>query len=178
MKRIIVDILNYFLNHIVIHIPFWTIRKLTYRMTGMKIGKNSRILMGTQIICPWKITLRDGVYVNERCILDGRGGIDIGNNVSISLNTVIITGTHITNSDTFEFAHFPITIEDNVWVGVSCIILPGAILRKGMVLAAGSVAIKKEYETMGIYSGVPAVRIGDRQLDYLYQLGNWKPLLR
>ena len=46
-------------------------------------------------------------------------------------------------------------IEDAVWIGSNSIILPGALIRKGCVIAAGSV-VKGETRPNCIYAGNPA----------------------
>ena len=168
------------MNRIVAHIPFWNVRKLFYRLAGMQIGNNSRILMGCIVMSPWKIIIGDGVYINENCILDGRGYIEIGNNTSISIGTKIFSGTHSSYSDNFEFMTRPVKIANNVWTGVDAVILPGSIIPEGMILAAGSVAIpqKEPYKSWCIYSGVPAKLIGNRGTKTKYKLGDWIPFLR
>lgn len=179
MKNLCRDILHYLLNHIIIHIPFWFVRRIVYRISGMSIGSKSIILMGTKVYNPWKIQIGNNVYINENCILDGRGGLVIKDNASISMYTKIITGSHSTSSDTFEYIAKQTIIESNVWTGVASIVLPGVILPKGVILAAGSVAIpSKPYEEKKIYSGVPAVEVGTRKCNADYELGEWKPFLR
>lgn len=181
IKEYISDIIMFVLNHIISHIPVWSIRKFFYKLCGMKIGKKSRILMGVYVYAPWKITIGDGTYINEYCILDGRGGLDIKNNVSLSIKTTILTGTHDSKSDIFKFKSSPVTLEDNTWTGVGSTILPGVVLKRKSILAAGSVMInnrKFECEENMIYSGVPAVKICSRHLEHNYNLGDWKPFLR
>jgi len=146
-------------------------------MCGLKMEKNVRILMGTVVYCPWKIIIGDNTVINEAVVLDGRGGIKIGKNVSISMRTLIITGSHDVNSDSFKYISAPVIIEDNVWTGSGSIILPGTTLERKSVLAAGSVAKSGNYEAEWIYSGVPAVKIKRRIVDE-YKLGYWKPWLR
>ena len=180
MKNLIHDLIHFFLNHIVAHVPFWHVRKLFYTLSGMKIGKGSIILMGAYILDPWNIIIGETVYINENCILDGRGGIQIADNASISLYTKIITGSHISSSKSFEYRSEKVVIGSNVWTGVASIILPGVELPHGVILAAGSVAInsKNEYEENHIYSGVPAKDIGERKGSMDYSLGSWKPFFR
>lgn len=180
MKDLIHDLIHYILNHIVAHIPFWRVRKLFYTLSGMKIGKGSIILMGAYILDPWNITIGETVYINENCVLDGRGGIQILDNASISLHTKIITGAHISSSESFEYSSEKVFIGSNVWTGVASIVLPGAELPHGVILAAGSVAIKgkKKYKENHIYSGVPAIDIGERKGSANYCLGSWKPFFR
>lgn len=65
----------YFLcNGIIAHIPSWNVRKLFYRMLGMKIGKHSRIMMNTTVMIPWRISIGENSTITEQCFLDGRGG--------------------------------------------------------------------------------------------------------
>ena len=63
-----------FLNNFVNYIPCWSIRRAIYRLFGMKIGKNSRIMMKTIVVYPKGITIGENSIINEQCLLDGRGG--------------------------------------------------------------------------------------------------------
>ena len=64
---------------------------------GMTIGRGSRIGINTIVVSPRGITLGERAIVNEMCYLDGRGGIRIGNDASISFGTTIITASHDMN---------------------------------------------------------------------------------
>lgn len=178
MKTLPYDLITFLLNYIITYIPFWHIRKIFYKICGMKIGSNSIILMGTKIYKPWKIRIGNNVVINEKCILDGRGGIIIGNNVSISMYTYILTGTHDVHSNCFEYKSDLVILKDNVWTGIRSIILPGAVFEKKAVLAAGSVAKGGGYDEDYIYSGVPALKIKRREVSEDYLLGTWKPWFR
>ena len=126
---------------------------------------------------PGRISIGDGAVINERCILDGGGGIAIGDNASLSRGTTVYSATHDPSSETFRYITRPVVIESNVWTGANSTILPGAVLKHAAILAAGSVAIAKEYDSYGIYSGVPAKKIGDRKLRQDYKLV-WRPWFR
>ena len=165
------------MNSIVCYIPFWFIRKAFYRMAGMKIGK-SHILMRVTTD-GWKgIEIGDGVCINQNCYIDGRGGLIIGDNTSISYGSVVLSATHDKNSSDFQYVERQTIMGERVWLGVNSVVLPGAKLGDGVILAAGSVAIGKDYEKYGIYSGVPAKRIDDRYNDLHYDLSSWKPYFR
>ena len=94
IKNILYGISYFFCNYIVAYIPFWKIRKFAYQLLGMKIGKGSRILMRVTILDPSNISLGERVFINEYCYLDGRGGIEIGDDTSVSIYTYINTGQH------------------------------------------------------------------------------------
>lgn len=175
MKDVMLDCIYIFYNYIVTNIPFWTIRKLFYRCGGMKIGKNSRILMKTVVIKPWKISIGERSYINEHCHLDGRGGIEIGDDTSISIYSVIVSGSH--NSITFEYEEHPVKIGNRVWAGARTTILPGATIEDKVLIGAGSTLPKGTYKIDSLYSGVPAKYIRRRNAEDYYQ-GTWKPWFR
>jgi acetyltransferase-like isoleucine patch superfamily enzyme len=76
------------------HIPSHIIRKMFYRLYGMKIGKNSYIYSGAEIRSPNKIRIGNNVIVGHRVILDGRNGILIEDNVNIIIGVWIWTMQH------------------------------------------------------------------------------------
>lgn len=167
----------FFMNSIVARIPIWHVRKFLYQCAGMKIGR-SHILMYV-ITDGWKhIEIGDGVCINSYCHIDGRGGIKIHDNVSISVYTKILSASHDKDSGEFAYIEKSVEIEDNVWTGINSVILPGTTMRHGSILAAGSVAIGKVYEECGVYSGVPAIKIANRKLTKDYDLSQWAPWFR
>lgn len=53
-----------------------------------------------------------------------------------------------------------IEIEDDVWIGGNAVICPGVKIKRGSVIAAGSV-VTKDTEEFGLYCGNPAKRKKD-----------------
>jgi maltose O-acetyltransferase len=53
-------------------------------------------------------------------------------------------------------------IEDDVWLGLRVIVMPGVRIRTGCIIAAGGV-VTKDTEPYGIYGGVPAKLIKKRK---------------
>lgn len=170
IKQVLCDFIYVFLNYFVASIPAFWIRRLFYRATGMKLGKGSRIAMKVTVFSPWRIVIGENTMVNEFSILDGRGELSIGNNVSISMYSIIYSSSHKAHSDTFEYFKNKVIICDNVWLGARAIILPGTILAKGTVIAAGSsyTGITRENS---IYAGVPAEFKKSRNITDTYDLG-------
>ena len=56
----------------------------------------------------------------------------------------------------------PVIIEDDVWLGARSIILPGVRIKRGAVVAAGSL-VNCDIDEYAIYAGSPAKKIGDRR---------------
>ena len=180
MRKIIIqialDIIYLFTNYFICYIPCWHIRKVLYRLCGMKIGKDARIHMCVKVLIPWKITIGKRSVVNEFCFLDGRGNITIGDDVSISIYSIIITGTHKKDSETFEYAKNQVVLEDNVWLGARAMVLDGSLLQKGTIVGAGSV-FKGISDKNGIYIGIPARKMATRNLDASYKI-HFNPFFR
>ena len=170
LKTLVYNALYIVINYIISYIPFWTIRKLFYRILGLKIGKGSRINMKCLLFEPWNISIGSGTLINEYCLLDGRGGLVIGNNCSVSMYSIIYTASHKTHSNSFEYYEKKTVIHNGVWIGARATILPGAVLNNCCVIGANSVAPKGEYEEKGIYIGIPAKKINDRHVAEINEL--------
>ena len=125
--------------------------------------------MGCRIYFPWQITIGEHTIVNPFVILDGRSGLEIGNNVSISERSVILSLEHDPQSPDFRNRGGKTLIEDYVWIGVNAVVLPGTTIGKGAVVAAGAVA-HQNVDAYDIVGGIPAKRIGTRSRNLTYTL--------
>lgn len=168
------DFMLYFLNSMSLHVPFHGFRLYFFRKAGMKIGKGSTIHMGCKLFYPGNITIGNDTVIGDRSFLDGRDKLTIGNHVDIASEVMIYNSQHDINNEYFEAVNEPVTIEDYVFIGPRSIILPGVLIGKGAVVAAGAV-VTKNIPNNGIYGGVPAVKIGNRVIKNLnYTLGRAK----
>ena len=161
-------ILQYMVNSVIPHIPFWSWRKAYLRLVGMKIGEGSFIMKKNYLINANRISVGKHSHINTQCILDGRGGITIGSCVSISHRVNIMTGSHDYKSRNFQGIFKPIVIEDYAWVGVGATILQGVTIGKGAVVCAGAV-VTKEVPPYSVVAGVPAQTIDTRPDDLDYE---------
>jgi len=106
--------------------------------------------------------------INSGTVIYTGNGVAIGDAVAIAANCTLAPTNHaIADRDRqirdqgFQPSKGGIVIEDDVWLGANVVLLDGAILRKGCVIAAGSV-VRGEVEAYAIYAGAPARRIGER----------------
>lgn len=157
----------YIVNDILPNIPSWHIRHFILRKLHLKIGDSSFIMKNNYFMSPGRIVLGKNSHINRGCILDARGGITIGNNVSISHKVNIMTGSHDHQSKRFKEIYLPITICDYAWIGVGATILQNITIGEGAVVCAGAV-VTKDVAPYTIVGGIPAHKIGDRtkELDY------------
>ena len=161
-------------NDVLHYIPFWTPRKIYLRMVGAKIGKGSFVMKNNYIMNARQLTMGAYSHINRDCIVDARGGITIGDNVSISHRVNIMTGGHDARDAHFMGVFKPIVIEDYAWLGVGCTILQGVTVGRGAVVSAGAV-VTKDVPPFAIVAGVPARQIGERPQNQDYHCTGWLP---
>lgn len=114
------------------------------------------------------VLLGDGCYLNSGCVVYSGNGVSIGSNVLIAANCTLAPVNHaFKNRDQlicdqgFSPSRGGIVIEDDVWVGSNCVLLDGAILRRGCVVGAASL-VRSEIPPYSICRGVPAVVVAER----------------
>jgi acetyltransferase-like isoleucine patch superfamily enzyme len=170
IRRARFDGLLYLCNRIVAEIPSHTLRLGFYRhVMAFEIGNRSFIFMGASFDCRGGFYLGDHSVINERCRLDNRGTLRIGDNVSVSSEVCILTADHDPQSETFSGRNRTVEIEDYVFIGTRALILPGCKIGRGAMVAAGSV-VTRNVEPFAIVAGNPAKPIGQRPPNLSYQL--------
>ena len=122
-------------------------------------GKNVRVEPMAFFHSGRSISIGDDSSIGERSRLLGR--IIIGKDVMMGEEVIILTHNH--NFDRLDIPmcqqgfkkEEPVTIADDVWIGARVIILPGVIVGKGAILAAGAV-VTKDVPPYAIVGGNPA----------------------
>jgi len=170
IKSVILE-LKIFIVHLLSYIPSHTIRRFIYRLAGLKIGRGSSIHMGVRFYQTKNIFIGQDSIIGERCVLDGRDELKIGNHVALASEVMIYNSQHDSGDENFTAINKPVILEDYVFVGPRVIILPGCTIRKGAIIGAGAV-VTKDVPEYAIVGGVPASLIGQRKItDLKYKLG-------
>lgn len=153
------------------HIPFHLIRLFFYRLSGMRIGRSTKIHMWANFFQPKNIEIGEGSVIGNNAFLDGRAPLIIGNHVDIASEVLIYNSEHDINSEDFSPIESAVEIGDYVFIGPRAIVLPGVKIGRGAVVAAGAV-VTKDVPDFAVVGGVPAKVIGERKLkDLKYRLG-------
>jgi carbonic anhydrase/acetyltransferase-like protein (isoleucine patch superfamily) len=183
-KLIAIRLLNYMTNEWLAHVPFYGVRHWWYRrVLGVRLGAGAGVHRGCYIWAFGPRTLRvdhhlvigDHSRINRRCVLDARGPLRIGANVSVSPEVVILTAQHHPDSPDFELDVRPVVIEDHAWIGMRAMIMPGVTVGRGAVVAAGAV-VTRDVAPLAVVGGIPARPIGTRGLDPSYVLSTPFPM--
>jgi maltose O-acetyltransferase len=164
------DLLLYVCNYFVAVMPSSRLRHLFYRYV-MKIRLHSaaHILGGLWVDSRSNLCIGKNSVVNQGCRLDNRGGIEIGENVSISSYVHIYTADHDVYSPVFAGRLRSVRIEDYVFVGSRATILPGVTLGKGCAVGASSV-VTKDVPPGSVVVGNPARPVAERPCQLSYEL--------
>jgi len=114
------------------------------------------------------VVIGEGSYVNSGTVIYSGNGVTIGKGVLIAANCTLAPVNHAYKSraKTIRAQGFlpskgGIVVEDDVWLGAGVVVLDGARIRKGCVVAANSV-VRTETEEYGVYAGDPLRKIGTR----------------
>lgn len=181
MKVFIVQLVRYLTNNVIAYVPSAAVRHFWYRrLHGVEIGARSTVFMGAYLYVgiarrgrPPSIVIGKHTVINRGCCLDGRGGLRIGDNVSVSPGVWLLTDQHDMNDPGFAEQFGRVELEDYVWIGSRALVLPGVKIGKGAVVAAGAV-VTKDVPPYQVVGGVPAKQIGTRSTDLRYQV-DWRP---
>jgi len=106
--------------------------------------------------------------INSGCVIYTGNGISIGNDVAIAANCTLAPVNHafedageLIKNQGFLPSRGGIIIGHDVWIGANCVILDGAIIGDGVVVAAGSV-VRSHLPAYGVYAGAPLRLIKQR----------------
>ena len=143
-------------------IPFSSILVLLLRLFGAKIGKDVRIKPSIYVHYPWKLIVGDHSWLAE-CRIENLAEVNIGKNVCISQEAMLLTGNHDYKKTGFNLITKPIILEDGVWIGARATVCPGITAHSHAVLTVGSIATRN-LEAYSIYQGNPATKVKDRDI--------------
>jgi acetyltransferase-like isoleucine patch superfamily enzyme len=130
------------------------LRRILAKHIFRKCGENFKCFQFTEFSFGYNMEVGDNVVVHRHVLLDDRGGITLGNNVSISDYANIYSHTHsiveqkdVTNART--------TIDDGVRITYHATVLAGVhVAEQGMV---GAMALAtKDVRPYHVYVGIPA----------------------
>jgi acetyltransferase-like isoleucine patch superfamily enzyme len=169
LKTLLFDVLMFVTNHVIAHLPSRRIRLAFYRRAlDFEIGSGTSVFMGAQFDSRHGFRIGKNSVINENCRMDNRGQLTIGDCVSISAETVILTADHDVQSSDFAGRERPVEIGDYAFLGTRCTILPGVRIGRGAVVGAGSL-VTRDVPDYTIVAGNPAKTIGQRNQSLNYQ---------
>jgi acetyltransferase-like isoleucine patch superfamily enzyme len=132
-------------------------RRLLAAHLFARCGRNFKCFQFTEFSYGYQLEVGDDVVVHRHVLLDDRGGITLGNRVSISDYANIYSHTH-SIVDQKDVTNAPTVLEDDVRITYHATVLAGVrVGRNGMV---GAVAVAtKDVRPYHVNVGIPAKSI-------------------
>jgi len=146
--------------------PAW-LRYGFYKLMFAQLESFALIYPGVRFTHSYGIRAGHSFSINSGALIDGRGGVTLGDHVMIGPYAVIVSSDHdyrqtakpMTGCD-----HIlkPVAIGSDVWIGAQAVVCAGVTIGNGAVIAAGAVVTENvgDFEIVG---GVPAGVIGRRE---------------
>lgn len=140
------------------------LKRRLLRWAGAKVGRNVRVCSSVSIYGCGGLEIGDNVWIGHNSIIVCSSKVLIGANVDIAPMVFIGTGSHKIDPKGDHVAGVgvskDITIGNGAWLGARSTVLPGVTIGDKCVVGAGSV-VTKATESMKIYAGVPAKLLKD-----------------
>jgi acetyltransferase-like isoleucine patch superfamily enzyme len=132
------------------------VRACLWRLAGAGLQDCATTIIraGVFIEMPTNLVAGRDFQVNRGSYLDATGGLQIGDNVTISMGCKILSMRHAGVRHEHEVLSKTM-ISDNSIIYAGATVLPGTKIEKFVIVAAGAV-LKGETVAGGIYAGVPA----------------------
>lgn len=147
-------------------------RASLYNVENIELGENSRIDDFCVVIATSRVIIGNFVQLANYCFLGGSDGVQIGDFATLAPRVSVFSasddysGCHLTNPtvprELVGGERGLVRIGRHSIVGAHSVILPGVNLAEGTAVGACSL-IKSDTLSWGLYVGVPAVRLRDRQ---------------
>lgn len=141
-------------------------RNVLARQMLVRCGSNVNVEHGARFGSGRQVIVGDNSGLGIDC--DIAGPVEIGRNVMMGPRVTILTMNHDfsdTSRPMIEQGHTenrPVVVEDDVWIGVGVILLPGVRVGRGAVVGAGAV-VTKSVAPWSVVGGNPARVIGARR---------------
>lgn len=108
------------------------------RFFGADIAKGVLIRERVRVHWPWKLRVGRNSWIGEGAWLLNLEPITIGDDVCVSQEALLCTGSHKRYDPAFGYDNGPIVIENGAWIATRAIILRGVVVGAEAVVPAGA----------------------------------------
>jgi maltose O-acetyltransferase len=138
------------------------LRSYLLRRCGGTVGCNVRLNANVTVYGARFVTIGQDTWISSDTIISGTssGPVTIGSRCDIGPGVMLVSGSHVLGGHQRRAGpglSQPIVIGDGCWVGARSLILGGAGIGAGCVVAAGAVVLAGTYPPNVLLAGVPAV---------------------
>ncbi|MBT0769671.1 putative colanic acid biosynthesis acetyltransferase [Kineosporia sp. J2-2] len=109
------------------------------RAFGARVGERVLIRHRVRVLWPWQLSIGDDCWIGEGVWLLNLEPITIEDDVCLSQESMLCTGSHRHHDPAFEFDNGPIRIGRGAWVAARATVLRGTTVDAGEVVPAHAV---------------------------------------
>jgi len=133
------------------------IRDAWIELTGADVDESFHLIPPLYSDHGLSIRVGRNVFINQACMLNDIGGIDIGDDVMIGPRVMLLTAGHPLDPGRrrTQIVAAAIVIQRNVWLGAGATVLQGVTVGSDAVVAAGAV-VTHDVPPGTLVAGVPA----------------------
>lgn len=114
-------------------------RPAILRAFGARVGERVLIRHRVRVLWPWKLSIGDDCWIGEGAWLLNLEPITIEDDVCLSQEAFLCTGSHLHRDAAFEFDNAPIHVGAGAWVAARATVLRGSTIPAGEVVPGGAV---------------------------------------
>ena len=164
MKFVILKILKIFFVHKILNYYKYIFYKFKGFLGFLKlylfikeVGKNCISDLSTTLKNPKNISIGNNVVLGSNVVLGAHNKIILKDNVRLSYNVTLETGTLDIKNEKIPTTHLSksITLNEGVWIGCGSTVLGGVNIGKNTIVGAGSIVTKDFPENL-VIAGNPA----------------------
>lgn len=131
------------------------------RAFGAEIGEGVVFRPRTRVKFPWKLRIGARSWIGEGVWFHNQDHIHVGQDVVISQETLITTGSHAHRRDMALLTR-PVVVDDGAWITSRCVVLGGSRVGRSSVVAPMSLVSGERIPAAEIWGGNPIAYRGDR----------------
>ena len=139
------------------------LRTTILRLFGAKVGGLVWMPGSVRIHLPSELVIGSGCAFGARTHLYNLGGLEVGDQVTVSQDVYLCGGTHDYTQPTNPLVRKKIVIKSYAWVAAGAFIGPGVTIGEGAVVGARAV-VMKDVEPWTVVAGNPAKFIKKREM--------------
>jgi len=155
IKRIIWYLINFTIFRCIPSIQLRYLRNGLLKLFGAEIPWDTLIYASSQIWAPWNLKMGKNSCIGPNTKIYNKSPIIIHDNCVISQGAYLCTASHDITDIRHPLIHYPITIDDKVWIAADAFIGPGVHIHEGAVVGARAVVFK-DIESWTVVIGNPA----------------------